>query len=415
MEIREVADSAAFDQYVIQSNSCHYMKTTMYGEWRIKQDKENYNFNIRKYYKLGFYEGNELKGTALVLSGSWFGHHLLYIPKGPCIDYSNKELRVTVFQLLKKFADERHVEFLRVDPDVIRVHHDIKGNVIDDGFSNEEVTEDLKSLGFTHKGYGYAYNGSWLNRFTLIVDISKPMDQVKAGFSSRRKRTLKKAANFKLTTRIGTKDDIQTILDLQMQLVHQKGFTPSSYSYFSDMMACFGEHAVIYITEIDLKYAEEKARQDYEAKKNSGNERAAENAKETLELIQSYASKGFSIMPVAAGMFIRMGNYNWCWYYYFHKKFNRFSPLDSLHLYAMEDAKKHGVIYYDLCGFSGTSDPKDPEYHLYEYKHEFGPQFIEQIGEFDYVRSRQMWKLFKFEKLAFNHIKRKITSRYKKR
>jgi lipid II:glycine glycyltransferase (peptidoglycan interpeptide bridge formation enzyme) len=59
-------------------------------------------------------------------------------------------------------------------------------------------------------------------------------------------------------------------------------------------------------------------------------------------------------------------------------------------------------------------DPKDPEYHLYEYKHEFGAEFIEHIGEFDYVRNEGRMKRFRFEKLAFNHVKRKVWAvRYK--
>ena len=70
----------------------------------------------------------------------------------------------------------------RIDPDVIRISRDILGNPVD-GINNEAVTEALKTMGFRHKGYGYAYDGSWTNRYTLITDLSKPMEEVIKTFS----------------------------------------------------------------------------------------------------------------------------------------------------------------------------------------------------------------------------------------
>lgn len=406
MQIREIKDSAVFDSFVENSSNNHYMKTSMWGEFEQKQAK-------RSYQMLGFYEKDRLVATALVLKGSWFGHPYLYIPKGPCMDYYDETARREVFTLLKQYADQQHVLFLRVDPNILRCARTIDGKLIAGGENHEDVTESLKRLGYTHKGYGYAYNGSWTNRFTLIVDLHEDMKTIRSRFSSRRKRCLKRCEEFHISTRTGSAEDIPTILDLQMQLVHQKSFQPSTYQYFKDILDCFGQNAVVYVTEIDLKAAEETALADLESKRKLDNPKALQNAQETYDLMHSCHQKA-ERMPVAAGLFIRTGQYNWCWYYYFHKQFNRFSPLDALHLYAMEDAKNHGVLHYDLCGFSGTVDPKDPEYHLYEYKHEFGAEFIEHIGEFDYVRNEGRMKRFRFEKLAFNHVKRKVWAvRYK--
>ena len=227
MQIREIKDSAVFDSFVENSSNNHYMKTSMWGEFEQKQAK-------RSYQMLGFYEKDRLAATALVLKGSWFGHPYLYIPKGPCMDYYDETARREVFTLLKQYADQQHVLFLRIDPNILRCARTIDGKLIAGGENHEDVTESLKRLGYTHKGYGYAYNGSWTNRFTLIVDLHEDMKTIRSRFSSRRKRCLKRCEEFHISTRTGSAEDIPTILDLQMQLVHQKSFQPStSAGYWS--------------------------------------------------------------------------------------------------------------------------------------------------------------------------------------
>ena len=48
-----------------------------------------------------------------------------------------------------------------------------------------------------------------------------------------------------------------------------------------------------------------------------------------------------------------------------------------------------------MCGFSGLTNKDDPHYGLYSYKKSFGSQFIEHIGEFDYVYDDRQYLLFK--------------------
>ena len=163
--------------------------------------------------------------------------------------FADEHVRNEVFRLLKEYALKNQVQFLRVDPNVIRCHRTITGDPVDDGFSNECVTEELKELGYTHKGYGYAYNGSWTNRYTLFVDLNKDMKDVIAGYAKPRKTALNRHAVIGVSTRIGNADDLPSLMDFEVQLSEQDGFKPHSRKFFEALLESFGEHAVIYVKE----------------------------------------------------------------------------------------------------------------------------------------------------------------------
>ncbi|MBE6122440.1 MAG: aminoacyltransferase [Erysipelotrichaceae bacterium] len=400
MMLLRTIDESVLNRFVSGHPNVHYMKTGMWAHFKEKTDGDAPSF-------LGFYEDEELKATAMVLSNTWLMHKYLYVPWGPCMDYEDEHVRNEVFRLLKEYADEKNVQFLRVDPNVVRCHHTITGELIEDGYSNECVTEDLKRLGYTHKGYGYAYNGSWTNRYTLFVDLSADMDTVISRFAKPRRTSLNRHKTTHVTTRIGTKDDLPYLMDFERQLAEQDGFAPHSRQFFEALLDCFGEHAVLYVTEIDLDAMIQGISDELAGKKYRKDPEAREAKEKELEKASQLKETWGAKLPIACGLFIRLGHMSWDLYTYNHKAFGFVKPVDSLHAFAMNDMKQNGVTVYDMCGFSGTASREDPYYGLYSYKRSFGPEFIEQIGEFDYVRREKAMKRFRFEKLAVNHLKRK--------
>lgn len=399
MELRIVEDKNTFDTFVKENKYKHFAKTSMWGEFKKRESNLDY-------FLLGFYEKDQLIGTALALFGKQYGQKYLYVPKGPCIDYENDAVRTEAFKLLKQFADEKNVTFLRVDPNVTRKPHDIDGNVLE-GFNNEYITEDLIHNGFRHKGYGYGYDGSWFNRYTLVVDLHDDIKTIRSRFSSSKKWGLNKAKKLGVSARLGDQSNITDLMVLQKQLSERKGFVPSKAEYFEALIESFKENIDIYIAEIDMPVALEAARADLKKKEEKGGDKQIANAKKVLSLFEKYMHDYPQKMTIAAGVFITLGDTTWCLHYYFHKEFNMFSPLDTLNFYVMSEKKEHGVCYYDLCGFSGKTTKDDPEYPLYEYKRKFGSFYVEQIGEFDYIRKENAMKRYKFITRAVNHVKRR--------
>jgi len=63
-----------------------------------------------------------------------------------------------------------------------------------------------------------------------------------------------------------------------------------------------------------------------------------------------------------------------------------------------------------MVGFSGVIDKSDAYYGLYSYKRSFLPNYIEYIGEFDYVVNASLYSLFKRTEHLGKRIRRKISS-----
>lgn len=378
MKSELIRDRSILDEFVKSSPSVHYMKTSMWGEFRRQTAKETYEM-------LGFYEEDgTLRATAMVLLGSFMGHSYAYVPWGPAMDYTDESLRKEVFTLLKQYAEQKQVTFLRTDPNVVRCHHQIDGPVIDDGFSNEAVTEELKQLGYRHKGYGYAYNGSWTNRFTLITDLSGSMDEIVSHYAKARKTSLNRHRIIGVSTRIGSEADLHALMEFEAMLAEQDGFKPHPKKFFQALLESFGKHAVLYVTDINLRQMVQGIETELESGKYDKDPEAKASKEKQLAHAGDLLSEYGASVPIACGLFIRYGRMSWDLYTYNHKEFSFVQPVDNLHRFAMEDMKSHGVTRYDMCGFSGVTTKDDPEYGLYAYKKSFGPEFIEQIGEFDY-------------------------------
>ncbi|MBR2810113.1 MAG: peptidoglycan bridge formation glycyltransferase FemA/FemB family protein, partial [Solobacterium sp.] len=299
MYLKEMSDRKTFDQYVAGNAFCHYMKTSMWGEMQKKT-------NGMSYRMMGLFDGNSLKGTALILEKHGLFPYL-YVPKGMCLD--SLDLVEEAYTLLKEYAIYRKAVFLRIDPNILRMEKDLKGNVIIGGEDHSDVTETLKTIGYVHKGYGYAYDGSWTNRFTLIVDLDD-MTGVFRKFSSHRRTLIRKAEKMLMLTRRGNEQDLDCLMKLQKQLSAIKGFRPDDRAYYLNLLECFGQYADIYVTEINVD-ASIAHLSSYKTKK----EEEKKSIADCIEVLKGYRDTYGNEIVTAAGFMFHFGNTGWCWQY----------------------------------------------------------------------------------------------------
>lgn len=393
-------DETIFNEFVENSQYNHYAKTTYWGEHKRKE-------GFIPHY-LGMYDGNHLVATVMMLEkhapllGSYF-----YVPWGPCIDYHNESLLKELLSELKKYSDENDVMFLRMDANVERMSKDINGNPID-GFNNEYITDWIIESGLKHKGYGYGYDGSWINRYTLLIDISQDDDSIFNNFYKVRQSIIKRQQLTGVSTRIGSLDDIDHLMKFEHQLSLTQHFKPHSKYFFEELVTSLKDLVTIYITEINLpeyiSYLNEevnsrKYRKDKEALASKQNE-----LQMGLELQKKYGDR----LVLAAGLFVNYGSMSWDLYTYTNKEFPQFKATDNLHNFAILDMKAKGVTTYDMVGFSGSTDKSDQYYGLYEYKRSFGSRYTEYIGEFDYIRKEKKHSLYFNVRKNMGRVKRRI-------
>ena len=400
MEIRKIENLKIYDEFVENSPYNHYMKNRGWGDFKRTS-------TIKPIY-LGFFKDNNLIGTALVLHFEQIIPYM-YIPTGMCIDYLDTSLLTEALELLKSFAIDNKCVFLRIDPLVIRVSRDIIGNQIE-GVNNEFVSETFKNCGFKHKGYGYAYDGSWHNRYTLIVDITKDMDTLLSNYTKAKQSVIKRHSLIGVQTRLGKIEELKYLCEFEKELSVTQGFKPHSETYFKEIINCFKDGAKFYITEVNLDTMISAINNELNSKKYAKDLEARTSKEKELEQAISLKNENGNILVIGAGLFIYSNHHSWDLYTYNKKSCGFLKPVDNLHYFVMSNMKNNNVKYYDMCGFSGSTSKNDPYYGLYNYKKSFNPEFIEWIGEFDFVIDKVKFKLFQETKKGFNRIRRKIVS-----
>ena len=72
---------------------------------------------------------------------------------------------------------------------------------------------------------GMAYNGSWVNRFTLIIDLKPSVAQIVQRFSKARLNSLRRHEVIGVSTRTGGRQDLPALCEFERQLAQIQDFS----------------------------------------------------------------------------------------------------------------------------------------------------------------------------------------------
>lgn len=395
-----------FDGFIAAHSTGHYMKTSLWGKYKSSVDHQ-------RYFTTGLLDENQqLVACALVLEEKRINGlvKLHFVPWGICADASDTQLTDRLYRELIAFAKRRKVAFLRISPNVLRIERDLDGHAIHNGINNEHVTEQLASLGFIHKGYGYAYDGSWLNRYTLILDITPDLDEIIAHFEKTKRNLLIKQKTIGMTSRYGRDDELSYLVEFGSELADKLKFKPKQLSYFVELKKHLGDSAVFIVSELDMNVLIDSIDAELAGRKFAKDPEALASKQKERRMADDLMKRYGPHPVIAAGLFITLGDKCWNVYTYNAKDFARYVATDNLHEFAIAEMKKRGIRSYDMVGFSGVIDKSDAYYGLYSYKRSFLPNYVEYIGEFDYVVNPSLYTLFKRTEHLGKRIRRKLST-----
>ena len=395
-----------FDGFVAAHPTGHYMKTSLWGKYKSNVDHQ-------RYFATGLRDENQqLVACALVLEEKRMNGlvKLHFVPWGICANVDDTQITDRLYRELIAFAKLRKVAFLRISPNVLRIERDLDGHAIDNGINNEKVTEQLTSLGFTHKGYGYAYDGSWLNRFTLILDITPDLEDIIAHFEKTKRNLLIKQKTIGMTSRYGQDDELSYLVDFGSELAEKLKFKPKQLAYFVELKKHLGDSAVFIVSELDMNVLIASIDAELAGRKFAKDPEALASKQKERRLAEDLVNHYGTHPVIAAGLFITLGDKCWNVYTYNAKDFARYVATDNLHEFAIGEMKKRGIRSYDMVGFSGVINKSDAYYGLYTYKRSFLPNYVEYIGEFDYVVKPSFYLLFKRTEHLGKRIRRKLST-----
>lgn len=185
---------------------------------------------------------NGLDATALVLRRALprTRRTILYIPRGPILDWSREDVARALVQRLRDVARSHRAVLIKVDPAVPQ--------------STLGVANTLQSLGFVPSPDANNAFGGTQPRFVMKLDISGSDEDVMARFHSKWRYNIRLAERKGVRVRESTsRDDIAIFHDIYQTTALRDGFTGRPQKYFEKLWDTLVEKdlARFFIAELD--------------------------------------------------------------------------------------------------------------------------------------------------------------------
>ena len=321
IEVNEVKDTQTWDGALLNLPANHVLQSWSWGEF-----KAAYGWMATR---LLFTEEGRVRAAAQVLRRRM--PHLplavMYVPKGPAMDYADLPLLETVLAHLEAVARRRRAIFIKIDPDVC----------LGDNDDSHPVVAILRRRGWRHSAEQIQFPN------TVLVDLVPDEETILAAMKSKTRYNIRLAVRRGVTVRLGTVDDLPLFYQLYSETSQRDGFLIRPYAYYQDAWGRFLEagRAQLFL---------------------------AEHEGDTL-----------------AGLILFIfGQTAWYMYGASSDQKRELMPNHLLQWEAMRWARAQGCTVYDMWGAPDVLDESDPLWGVYRFKAGFGGQFTRRIGAYDY-------------------------------
>jgi len=279
------------------------------------------------------------------------GRTIAYIPKGPLVNWSDRQQSQALFEAIHAEAKKHRSLFLKIEPDLCRVDGESR-----QGF--EPVWTFLRQAGFQS-------SDTIQPRTTLIIDIDQAEPAILAEMKQKTRYNIRLAQKKGVTVRQGERVDVPLFHQLALTTADRNEFGVHSPDYYQLAFDLFTpDRCALFIAE-------------------------------------------FESQPVAAVMVFRQGEEAYYFYGASSNQHRNLMPTYLVQWEAIRWAKAQGCRRYDLWGVpdadAATLEAQFQHRHdglwgVYRFKRGFGAQVVQSIGAFDYVYTPLLYPLYKLRR-----------------
>jgi len=275
--------------------------------------------------------------------------NILYIPKGPLMNWSDGALRKRVLDELQSFANAQGAIFLKIDPDVVLGTGipESEEAVEDDG--GQAVAAELKRRGWLFASDQIQF------RNTVMIDLSPSEDEMLACMKQKTRYNIRLAGRRGVTVRVGSKEDLSTFYKMYAETSVRDGFVIRDEGYYQTVWRSF-----------------------LDAKMPTCEPLIAEVDGEAVAAIFVFyfAGRAYYIYGMSREIHReKMPNYLLQWE-------------------AMRRAKAAGCHVYDLWGAPDEFDESDSMWGVFRFKQGLGGEVVRTLGAWDYTPRPFWYKLY---------------------
>ncbi len=404
-------DKEVYDNYVKNHpTKSHFLQSNAWGEFaKVKK-------NLTPFYLGLVNEKDEIVGATLLLQ-----KHLpmnfcyFYAPRGFVIDYKKKELVRTMTKKVVDFAKSKKAIFVKIDPDIIYKSYNYLNEEQALNYDPNEIYETLKSAGFKHLGFTKNFE-TMQPRYTFRIDLNQSLDDIENHFSKTTKQRIAKAIKLNTEVEIGTKKDIKEFYHLMMLTENRKDFVSYNEDYYETLYEIFNGNentkAKLYLGKITISKTIKSLEQNLKkindqisilpidnlskSAKTKLTEltKQKENINKEIEKYRKYKQEYGNNLTLSAHMIIEYGDKAWVLYAGNHNILSETYVNYNTYYEHIKCSKENNIKIYDQFGTIGDINENNPRIGLHEFKKKFGGNYVEFLGEWDYVTNHLMYFVF---------------------
>lgn len=346
-------------------SSASFLQTPAWGRVKAEWRRES----------LGWYDGAELVGVALVLYRQLprVKRYLAYLPEGPVLDWATEDLAAWLTPMAAHLKKQGAFG-VRMGPPVVTRRWSaaqVKEGIADPACrrlgdlppterdaTGARVVAQLGELGWRPQAVegGFAAGQpQYVFQVPLVDADGKPRteDDVLRGMNQLWRRNIKKAAKEGVTVTTGS--DLEAFHELYVHTARRDHFTPRPLSYFRVMADALGGEDP---DRFRLWFAHHEG-----------------------DL-------------VASTIAVRVGTHAWYSYGASSTEKREVRGSNAIQWAMMQDAIAAGASVYDLRGITDTLDADDSHVGLIQFKVGTGGEAVEYAGEWDLPLNRALYKAF---------------------
>lgn len=273
--------------------------------------------------------------------------NIIYIPKGPVLNWGDSRLSRQVLSDLKRYGQSTGAVFIKMDPDIPIGYGLPDSEEAIETSLGRRILELLLNEGWTFSKDQIQFKNS------MFIDLNKELDQVLAKMKQKTRYNIRLAGRQGVVIREGNLEDFDQLYRMYAETALRDGFVIRSQPYYKEAWSLFMKEGM------------------------------------ACPLIAEYEGEAVSaVIP-----------------YYFNKKaWFLFGMSRNVHRNKMPNyllqwalisqAKSFGCNEYDMWGAPDQFIDNDPMWGVYKFKSGFGAEVVRRIGAWDMVLKPSLYRFY---------------------
>ena len=339
--------------------------------------------------RLGVYQDQKLVAVASILIQPLpLGFTMLYIPRGPIMDYQNSQLVAFMLQSIKTYAKSKRAVFAKFDPSLF-LRKGLIGQEAKDQEATLAIIQSLKECGV-----------EWVGRTEDMGETIQPRFQANIykeyftedQLSKSTKQAIRTARNKGVEVIFGGTELLDEFAALMKKTEARKGIHLRGRDYYEKLLTTYAGQSYITLSRINLAQRLASLKEQLEKKqaeasrfnektkpgKIDNNRQEKERLEEEIQFLLQELKAGQEIVSLSGTLTLEFGGTSENVYAGMDENFRRYQPAILTWYETAQHAFDRGAAWQNMGGVENQLDGG-----LYHFKSKFNPMIEEFVGEFN--------------------------------